>query len=160
MLGVAPPAMALAEAVSPYTRDQTFGGALRYLRVDLSYEITEQNPEAGYVLFKYVPIGSDKATRGSIEVVAVQDEVRVFVRLPEMPSYHEDVLRDGLMRKLEREYGQPPPRDKGGEDDDGHDGDDSEDDGDEGAKKPEPPPATGGAPSPSKKRRHGRTRRR
>ena len=42
-------------------------------------------------------------------VIEAGGKVRVYVQLPQMPEYHERVLRDGLMRKLRDEYGAPPP---------------------------------------------------
>jgi hypothetical protein len=54
-----------------------------------------------------------------VEVVEADGHVRLFVQIPTMPEYHERVLRDGLVRKLHDEYGEParkpppsPPRDK------------------------------------------------
>ena len=54
-----------------------------------------------------------KALGGELELVVHfenHEDVRVLVQLPQMPRYHETVLRDGLMKKLRREYGEPPPR--------------------------------------------------
>lgn len=105
------PAGARVEAESGYTKAQTYSGALRYLRVDLGYEVLEKDPDAAYLVFKYLPPGQPKSTStGTLEVVDRGDGVRVFVRLPSMPEYHEVVLRDGLMKKLRDEYGVPPPK--------------------------------------------------
>ena len=103
-------AEARAEAKSRYTKSQTYSGALRYLRVDLGYEVVEKDPQVAYLIFRYTPPNQDRTTNGSIEIIENRDDVRVLVQLPQMPSYHETVLRDGLMRKLRREYGEPPPR--------------------------------------------------
>jgi hypothetical protein len=105
---------------SEYTKAQTYSGALRYLRVDLGYEVIERDPEAAYLIFRYQLPGQKKATAtGSVEVVEADGHVRLFVQIPTMPEYHERVLRDGLVRKLHDEYGEParkpppsPPRDK------------------------------------------------
>jgi hypothetical protein len=106
LLGV--PAGARVEAESGYSKAQTYSGALRYLRVDLGYEVLEKDPDAAYLVFRYVPPGQAKgATTGTLEVVDRGENVRVFVRLPSMPEYHEVVLRDGLMKKLRDEYGTP-----------------------------------------------------
>ena len=48
----AAPVLARAEADTYYTLPQAFGAALRYLRVDLGFEVTEKDPEAAYLLFK------------------------------------------------------------------------------------------------------------
>ncbi len=102
----AEPADARVQAESRYTKAQTFSGALRYLRVDLGYPVVEKDPEAAYLLFEY----EGEQRRGSIEVVEHRGEVRIYVQLPKMPRYHEQVLRDGLLRKLRDEYGEPAPK--------------------------------------------------
>jgi hypothetical protein len=103
------PAMARSEAEIAYTRDQTFSAALRYLRVDLAYEVTEKDAEAAYLLFSFsAPELNQKTARGSIEVVQRERTVRLLVNLPELPSYREEVLKRGLLDKLLAEYGEPP----------------------------------------------------
>jgi hypothetical protein len=105
-------AVGRSEAESAYTKTQTYHAALRYLRVDLDYEITERDPDAAYLLFRYVPPGRKRSENGAIEIVETPRTVKVFVQLPKMPSYHEQVLKDGLMKKLGDEYGAPPKRKK------------------------------------------------
>jgi hypothetical protein len=104
-------AEARVDASSGYTKAQTYSGALRYVRVDLGYEVVEKDPDAAYLIFKYSPSGSAKgsAVSGTLEVVDTGGSVRLFVSLPRMPEYHERVFRDGLMKKLREEYGAPPP---------------------------------------------------
>jgi hypothetical protein len=102
---------ARVEADSEYTKAQTYSGALRYLRVDLGFEVVEKDPEAAYLVFRYEPPGQPKnESLGTVEIVDSGEHVRVFVRIPRMPEYHERVLRDGLVRKLKDEYGPPLPR--------------------------------------------------
>jgi hypothetical protein len=92
-----------------YSKAQTYSGALRYLRVDMGYEVVEKDPDAAYLIFRYELPGQKKATAtGTVEVVEVDDHVKLFVQIPTMPEYHERVLRDGLVRKLHDEYGTPP----------------------------------------------------
>ena len=105
-------AFAKVEVESDYTKPQTYNAALRYVRVDLGYEVLEKDPDAGYILFRYSPTGRRDPTNGSIEVVELKEHVKIVIQLPQMPSYHETVLRDGLLRKLRSEYGDPPPRKK------------------------------------------------
>jgi hypothetical protein len=94
---------------SEYTKQQTYSGALRYLRVDLGYEVTERDPDAAYLIFRYQLPGQNKATAtGTVEIVDADGHVKLFVQIPSMPEYHERVLRDGLVRKLHDEYGAPP----------------------------------------------------
>jgi hypothetical protein len=111
---------ATVEAESRHTKAQAYNAALRYLRVDLAYEVTEKDAEAGYLLFRFATSGRKAVTNGSIEIVDQQDGVRVYVRLPELPRYHEEVISNGLLRKLRTEYGEPrrreePPTPKEGE---------------------------------------------
>ena len=103
-------AEARVEVDSGYTKKQTYNGALRYLRVDLGYEVTEKDAEAAYLLFRYEPPSTKRKSHGSIEIVEQRDHVKVLVRLPQMPRYHEQVLSDGLMKKLREEYGEPPKK--------------------------------------------------
>ncbi len=105
----APSATARVGGESEYTKAQTYSGALRYLRLDCGYEVVERDPDAAYLIFKYELPGQKKATAtGTVEVVEADGHVRVFVQIPTMPEYHERVLRDGLVKKLHDEYGEPP----------------------------------------------------
>lgn len=105
-------ATARVDGTSVYTKAQTYSGALRYVRVDLGYEVTEKDPDAAYVIFKYLPAGGSKnaPVTGTLEVVEASGGVRLFVNLPRMPEYYERVFRDGLLRKLRDEYGAPPAK--------------------------------------------------
>ena len=112
-------ATASVESQSGYTKSQTYNGALRYLRVDLGYEVTEKDPESAYLLFRFFSDGKKTPTTGSIEIVAQRDSVRVQLRVPDLPRYQEELLSEGLLQKLRDEYGEPPekrenppPRDK------------------------------------------------
>ena len=107
----AAPVTARVDGTSGYSKGQTYSGALRYVRVDLGYEVVEKDPEAAYLIFKYAAPGQTKATAvtGTLEIVEASAGVRVFVSLPRMPEYHERILRDGLLKKLREEYGAPPP---------------------------------------------------
>ncbi len=102
---------ARVDASSAYSKAQTYSGALRYVRVDLGYEVIEKDPEAAYLIFKYAPMGGSKGSvvTGTLEVIDAGESVRLFVNLPRMPEYHERLFRDGLLKKLREEYGAPPP---------------------------------------------------
>ncbi|HET7545340.1 MAG TPA: hypothetical protein VFK05_35985 [Polyangiaceae bacterium] len=96
---------------SEYSKAQTYSGALRYLRVDLGYEVVERDPDAAYLIFRYQPPGQNKSNAtGTVEIVDTDGHVKLFVQIPSMPEYHERVLRDGLVRKLHDEYGVPPQK--------------------------------------------------
>src|SRR5690348_15104406 len=90
---------AKVEVDSDYTKTQTYNGALRYLRVDLGYEIVEKDMDAGYILFRFDPSRNNNPKSGSLEVIETKDRVKVVIQLPQLPSYHETVLRDGLLKK-------------------------------------------------------------
>src|SRR3954470_8600262 len=109
VLFMAPRATARVGGDSEYTKQQTYSAALRYLRVDLGYEVTERDPDAAYLIFRYQLPGQGKATAtGTGEIVDADGHVKLFVQIPTMPEYHERVLRDGLVKKLHDEYGEPP----------------------------------------------------
>jgi hypothetical protein len=109
-------AAARVEADSDYSKAQTYNAALRYVRVDLGYEVVEKDPDVGYVLFRYEPPGrKNNPTSGSIEVVETQERVKIVIQLPQMPTYHETTLRDGLLKKLRAEYGEAPKKKKPGD---------------------------------------------
>lgn len=91
-----------------YTKAQTYHAALRHLRVDSGYIVTEKDLDSGYLLFEYPIQGSEKATHGSIEVVERENAVAVIVQLPQLPRYHERMLAQGLLKKLHDDYGDPP----------------------------------------------------
>ena len=108
VLFVAQRATARVGADSEYSKQQTYSGALRYLRVDLGFEVTERDPDAAYLIFRYQLPGQNKATAtGTVEIVDADGHVKLFVQIPTMPEYNERVLRDGLVRKLHEEYGIP-----------------------------------------------------
>lgn len=94
-----------------YTKAQVYSAALRYLRIELRYDITEKDPDAAYLLFEYHPLGQKVKRFGAVEIIEQARGVRLVVRLPDQPSYQETVMRDGLVRKLEADYGLPtaPP---------------------------------------------------
>jgi hypothetical protein len=94
---------------SPYTYEQTFGTALRLVRVDLGCKVTEKDADNGYLLFDYVSSESGKQVhKGSVEVVRSKGGAHVQVQLNTLPRYHEQMIVDALARKLTTEHGEPP----------------------------------------------------
>lgn len=91
-----------------YSQKQVYSAAIRYLRIDLRYEITERDPDSAYLLFEYQPMGQNTPRFGAVEIVKLQQGVRMVIRLPDQPSYQEAMLRDGLLKKLHSDYGQLP----------------------------------------------------
>jgi hypothetical protein len=94
---------------SGYGYERTWNAALRLVRVDLGFKVTEKDDQNGYLLFEYHSTESGKQTTpGSLEIVRSEgDRVKVVAQLPQMPAYHEQVLVDQLSRKLRTEFGEP-----------------------------------------------------
>jgi len=130
LLTAAGPAAAKSAHESPYSYQQTFGTALRLVKVDLDLDVTEVNGEWGYFLFVYTSRESGKRkNRGSFSFVRRGQQVHVVLQIPQMPSYHERVIMQKLTRKLEAEHGAPPKVEDEPEDDErDHDSEDDEDD--------------------------------
>jgi hypothetical protein len=137
---VAPPAAeAKTNHASPYSYQQTYGTALRLIKVDLGLKITDQDADWGYFLFEYTSRESaNKVTRGSFEFVRSPDGVQVWLQLATMPSYHERVIIDKLARKLVEEHGTPPPKPKPKPEDKPKKGDDPDKGGKEDRDRPGP----------------------
>jgi hypothetical protein len=106
-----PSASARADYDSTYGYERTWNAALRLVRVDLGFKVTEKDEANGYLMFEYKSPESHGASPGSIELVRSGDPeapVRVVVQLARMPRYHEQLMLDELTRKMRREYGDPP----------------------------------------------------
>ena len=85
--------------------------ALRLVRVDNGWKVTEKDDANGYLLFDYTSPGGGKSNPGTMELVRGHDPdaaVSVLIQLPAMPQYHEQVLLNALATKMRREYGAPP----------------------------------------------------
>jgi hypothetical protein len=111
VVGTATWADAKATYESPYGYARTWNAAMRLVRVDNGWKVTEKDESNGYLLFEYRSLENAKAAPGSIELVRSRDSeemVSVVVQLPQMPHYHEQVILDGLAAKMRREYGDPP----------------------------------------------------
>ncbi|MSP25079.1 MAG: hypothetical protein EXR75_07925 [Myxococcales bacterium] len=104
-------ALAKTSYDSTFSYKQAFGTALRLLKVDLGYQVSEANPEWGYLLFEFTsPDSGKRKNRGAFEIVDNDGVVQVTAKLPELPSYHEDLLVSAFKRKLTEEHGTPPAR--------------------------------------------------
>ncbi|HEY3818594.1 MAG TPA: hypothetical protein VGL81_15575 [Polyangiaceae bacterium] len=107
----APGASAKSTYESPYGYERTWNAALRLVRVDNGWKVTENDEKNGYMLFDYKSPSGGKPTAGTMELVRGQDAeaaVSVLVQLSAEPQYHEQVILDGLATKMRREYGDPP----------------------------------------------------
>lgn len=141
-----PDAQASVAYTSGYSFDQTYGTALRMVRVDMGFKVIEKDKDLGYILFEYSsPESGKRVTNGSIEIVETKSGSNVSVQVPAMPRYHEQMLIDALTKKLESEHGAPPAHDKDksdkSKDDAAKDKDKNKDKDkdDSGEKKPEGP---------------------
>lgn len=98
---------------STYSYKQTFGSALRLLKVELGYQVTEVSAEWGYLLFEFTsPDSGKRKNKGSVELIEGDGIVSLTIATPELPSYHEDMLVERLKRKLSDEHGTAPSRAK------------------------------------------------
>ena len=96
---------------TPYSFEQTYGTAMRLIRVDLGCIITEKDPANGYLLFEYTsPESGSRVHRGSLEIVRGRESTHVAVQLPTLPQYHEQMILDALTKKLTAEHGSPPAK--------------------------------------------------
>lgn len=111
LLGAPRTAEARKDHEYAYRFEQIWSAAVRMVRVDLRYPITDKDENIGYLLFEYRDHG--RGYPGSIELVRVRDsrrdKVKVIIQIPSMPSYIEQMLLDRLGRKLREEFGEPPP---------------------------------------------------
>jgi hypothetical protein len=105
------PAEARRDTEVRYRYDQVWGSVVRLVRVDYQLPIRDRDEEVGYLLFDYKDSGREHP--GSFELVRTkaggQERVRVVLSIPAMPSYVERMILDKLLKKLEQDYGAPPP---------------------------------------------------
>lgn len=102
-------AQAKATCRSPYGYDRTWNAALRLVRVDNGWKVTEKDEANGYLLFEYTSPENRKPAPGSLELIRSGDDgVDVVVQITQMPRYHEQIVVDALSAKMRREYGDPP----------------------------------------------------
>ena len=96
---------------SAYTFEQTYSTAMRLLRVELGFKITEKDAENGYIMFEYTsPESGKRVCAGALELVKTKQRVQVTVQIPAMPQYHEQMIADALSKKLAADYGEPPKK--------------------------------------------------
>ncbi|MBN1774093.1 MAG: hypothetical protein JXB32_22730 [Deltaproteobacteria bacterium] len=112
-LGALDPAPAAADAQASFTYDHDilWSTAIRLLRVDLGYEISEQDRENGYLLF--VVHANGREYQGAVEFVRGLGErgiaeVELSVRVVGLPSSSEEAILRKLRTKLREDYGLPP----------------------------------------------------
>ena len=110
LLFLAAPATARVTEKLEYTKKQAFNAAVRFVRVDNRYNVTEKDEDNGYLLFEYRAPGTEGVKQASVEVIEGESGALLIVQIPEMPEYHEQHVADGLVSKLRADYGEPPKR--------------------------------------------------
>ncbi|MFO7564794.1 MAG: hypothetical protein R6X02_19275 [Enhygromyxa sp.] len=114
-----------------YPFEQVWPTAIRYLRIDRGFEVTDRDEEAGYMLFEF-PVESGRMGNGSVEMFATEDaagraSVSISVNTGAGPVHLPNSILDGIAAKVRAERGQPvappkreqpPPKDKDKPEDD------------------------------------------
>ncbi|MBK6846937.1 MAG: hypothetical protein IPG96_05095 [Proteobacteria bacterium] len=114
---VAAPASAQTTRVVGYRYERVWLSAMRLLRVDSHYKVTDKDRENGYILFIFPGSGAVKECPASLEVIrldapsgdASAPGVKLQLDIEHQPSYVELQLLDRLEQKLEADYGPPRP---------------------------------------------------
>lgn len=111
------PARAKQTKVVAYRYAHVWSAAVRMLRVDRGYKVTDKDRENGYILFVFPGSGAVKRCAGSLELVKLRSRsrgrIRLQIEIAHQPAYVELHLLDKLERKLRDEIG--PPRDAPGD---------------------------------------------
>jgi hypothetical protein len=99
-----------------YPFDTVWSTAVRLLRVDRGYKISDKDKDSGYILFTFPGTGSIKECAGSMELVPIKDDqgakrIRSSVNLAHQPGYIELALLEKLDQKLRLEQGRPSDAD-------------------------------------------------
>lgn len=102
--------------VLSYPLEQVWPTAIRYLRIDRGFEVTDRDEEAGYMLFEF-PVDGGRIGSGSVEMFATEDaagrpSVSVAVNTGAGPVHLPNSILDGIAAKVRAERGQPvdPPK--------------------------------------------------
>jgi hypothetical protein len=111
LTSTAAPARGKSSREARYTFEQVWSTAVRHLRVNEGFQITEKDQEVGYVVFQMKDDG--KLFAGALEVVVFKDRGRAMVRLvlqiEDRPSYMEAAVLERMVAKLREDHGEPPP---------------------------------------------------
>jgi hypothetical protein len=106
------------QRVLPYPYEHVWPAAIRYLRVDRTYAVRDQDEAAGYILFDF-PLEGGGTGSGSLEAMRTDDSlgrasVQVKISTGAGPAYLPHTLLEGLSAKVRAERGPPaqPPEPK------------------------------------------------
>ncbi len=99
--------------VLSYPFEQVWPTAIRYLRIDRGFMVTDRDEEAGYMLFEF-PLDGGRMGNGSLEMFATEDpsgrpSVSVAVNTGAGPVHLPNAILDGIAAKVRSERGQPAP---------------------------------------------------
>jgi hypothetical protein len=98
--------------IAPYPITSVWPAAVRFLRVDRGFPVTEKDEAAGYVLFDFTD--GPKPCKGSIELIRAtdregRDATRIAISVPDLPRRYEQLLLDKFAAKLRDDQGPPAP---------------------------------------------------
>lgn len=109
LAALSPAAEARTVRDEPYSPEQTWNAAIRLIRVDFGFNITERDPALGYFTFEYRE--GARTVPGSVEIVRSEQDgrpgARIIVQVTQMPTYVESMILGRLGRKLRDELGEP-----------------------------------------------------
>lgn len=96
-----------------YPIDHVWPTAIRYLRIDRGFEITDRDRDAGYLLFEF-PLEEKRIGSGSVEMFEAVDasgraSVSISVNTGAGPVHLPNSILDGIAAKVRAERGQPSP---------------------------------------------------
>ena len=96
-----------------YPFDQVWPTAIRYLRIDRGFEVTDRDEEAGYILFGFT-LDDGRKGAGSLEMFSTEDpagrpSVSISVSTGAGPVSLPNTILDGIAAKVRSERGQPAP---------------------------------------------------
>lgn len=102
--------------VLSYPIEQVWPTAIRYLRIDRGFKVTDRDEAAGYMLFEF-PLDGGRTGNGSVEMFATEDSsgrpsVSLAVNTGAGPVHLPNAVLDGIAAKVRSERGQPvaPPK--------------------------------------------------
>lgn len=111
--GARPLALIENRRLLSYPIDQVWPTAIRYLRIDRGYQLTDRDREAGYMLFEF-PLEGARLGSGSVEMFEAEDaagrpSVSISVNTGAGPVHLPNAILDGIAAKVRAERGQPAP---------------------------------------------------
>jgi|GEM_PF-2679407 len=90
-------------------KDFLWSTLIRYVRVDLNFEIIEKDSDGGYLIFKYKDLNAKVACRSTVEIIPDSSPQKkkagltLQVSIPCAGMVQEKLLIDGLIKKIEEE---------------------------------------------------------